>query len=160
MLGITILAVGRLGEKYLTDACAEYAKRLNAYCKLQIIEVPEFRLPERPSDTDIARGLQREGEAILARLPRSGAVAALCIEGKEITSQELAGTLDKWALEAKGNVTFIIGGSWGLSDEVKRAAHLRLSLSRMTFPHQLARLMLLEQIYRALNISHGGKYHK
>ncbi len=159
MFGVTVLAVGRLGEKYLADGCAEYAKRLGRYCRLQIIEVPEFRLPERPSEADIRQGLRREGETLLARLPRGGAVAALCVEGRQLTSPELARTLEGWALEA-GSAAFIIGGSWGLCDEVKRQAQLRLSLSCMTFPHQLARLMLLEQLYRAFNISHGGKYHK
>lgn len=159
MFGVTVLAVGRLGEKYLADGCAEYLKRLGAYCKVQVIEIPEFRLPNRPSEADIERGLRQEGEAILARLPRGYTAAALCIEGRQLTSPVLARTLDCWMLESSG-AAFIIGGSWGLSSEVKRRSQLRLSLSEMTFPHQLARLMLLEQLYRAFNISRGGKYHK
>lgn len=159
MFGVTVLAVGRLGEKYLAEGCAEYLKRLGAYCKAQVIEIPEFRLPDRPSEADIQRGLRQEGEAILTRLPRGCMAAALCVEGRQLTSPALARTLEGWALECSG-AAFIIGGSWGLSDEVKRRAQLRLSLSEMTFPHQLARLMLLEQLYRAFNISHGGKYHK
>ena len=160
MLNITIACVGKLKESYLRDACAEYAKRLSAFCRLQIAEVEEERLPDKPSDAQIAAALASEGRRLLARVPAGAALIALCIEGKEMSSPELARRLEQLAVSGTSHVVLMIGGSWGLSDEVKNSAALRLSMSPMTFPHQLARVMLLEQLYRAMQISAGGKYHK
>ena len=160
MLNITIACVGKLKESYLRDACAEYAKRLSAFCRLQIAEVEEERLPDKPSDAQIAAALAAEGKRLLARVPAGAALIALCIEGKEMSSPELARRLEQLAVSGTSHVVLMIGGSWGLSDEVKSSAALRLSMSPMTGPHQLARVMLLEQLYRAMQISAGGKYHK
>lgn len=160
MRSITVLCVGKLKEAYLRDAAAEYQKRLAPFCRLSVIEVDEERLPDAPSDAQIQATLVAEGKRLLARVPAGAAVFALCIEGKEMSSPALAQTLDRLAVDGCSHVVFIIGGSWGLSDEVKAAARVRLSMSPMTFPHQLARVMLLEQLYRAGQISSGGKYHK
>ncbi len=160
MRNMTLLCVGRLKEAYLRDACAEYAKRLGAFCRLSVVEVEEERLPDNPSPAQIEAGLRAEGKRLLARVPSGGAVVALCIEGKEMDSPAFAAALDRLAVDGVNAVAFVIGGSWGLSEEVKAAARLRLSLSPMTFPHQLARVLMLEQLYRAMQISGGGKYHK
>lgn len=160
MRSITVLCVGKLKEAYLRDAAAEYQKRLAPFCRLSVIEVDEERLPDAPSDAQIQATLTAEGKRLLARVPAGAAVFALCIEGKEMSSPALAQTLDRLAVDGCSHIVFIIGGSWGLSDEVKAAARVRLSMSPMTFPHQLARVMLLEQLYRAGQISSGGKYHK
>ena len=160
MRNMTLLCVGRLKEAYLRDACAEYAKRLGAFCRLSVVEVEEERLPDNPSRAQIEAGLRAEGKRLLARVPSGGAVVALCIEGKEMDSPAFAAALDRLAVDGVNAVAFVIGGSWGLSEEVKAAARLRLSLSPMTFPHQLARVLMLEQLYRAMQISGGGKYHK
>ncbi len=160
MRAVTVLCVGKLKEKYWRDAVAEYEKRLSAFCRLSVVEVEEERLPESPSPAQIAQTLQAEGKRLLARVPQGAAIYALCIEGKELSSPALAEALDRLAVDGCSHTVFIIGGSWGLSDEVKAAARVKLSMSPMTFPHQLARVMLLEQIYRAAQISSGGKYHK
>lgn len=163
MLSVNIICVGNLKEKYWRDACVEYAKRLGAFCKFSIIEVPESRLPKSYSDADIARVIETEGRRILEKLDKNAAgsfIATLCIEGRELSSIELAERLDKVAVGGKSRVNFVIGGSYGLSDEVKSRADLRLSMSPMTFPHQLARVMLCEQIYRAFSINADTKYHK
>ncbi len=160
MRAITVLCVGKLKETYWRDAVAEYEKRLSAFCRLSVVEVEEERLPESPSPAQIAQTLQAEGKRLLARVPQGAAIYALCIEGKELSSPALSEALDRLAVDGCSHTVFIIGGSWGLSDEVKAAARVKLSMSPMTFPHQLARVMLLEQIYRAAQISSGGKYHK
>ena len=160
MLNIFIFAVGKLKEEYLRSACGEYTKRLGAFCKLQIVEIEEERLPENPSDAQIQAGLESEGNRILSKLPSSAEIISLCIEGNKISSQGLAQKLQNIGVMGKSNVAFIIGGSFGLSEKVKSASDMCLSMSDMTFPHQLARVMLLEQIYRAMSIGNGGKYHK
>ncbi len=160
MRSITVLCVGKLKEAYWRDAVAEYQKRLSAFCRLSVIEVEEERLPDNPSPAQIRQTLQAEGKRLLSHIPAGAAVFPLCIEGKELSSPALADMLDRVAVDGCSHTVFIIGGSWGLSDEVKAAARFRLSMSPMTFPHQLARVMLLEQIYRAAQISSGGKYHK
>ena len=160
MRSVTVLCVGKLKEKYWRDAVAEYEKRLSAFCRLSVVEVEEERLPDSPSPAQIAQTLQMEGKRLLARVPQGAAIYALCIEGREMSSPALADALDRLAVDGCSHTVFIIGGSWGLSDEVKAAARVKLSMSPMTFPHQLARVMLLEQIYRAAQISLGGKYHK
>ncbi|MEE1016512.1 MAG: 23S rRNA (pseudouridine(1915)-N(3))-methyltransferase RlmH [Ruminococcus sp.] len=161
MLKINIICIGKIKEKYFTDAVAEYAKRLTAFCKFSVIELNEERIRSNtPNEAQIAEVIEAEGRRILQKIGASDYVAAMCIEGKLLSSEELSETLDKAALSGKSTVDFIIGGSYGLSDEVKRRADLRLSMSKMTFPHQLARVILSEQIYRAFEISTNGKYHK
>ena len=160
MIGITIICEGRLKEKYLRDACEEYSKRLGAYCKLNIVELAPKRIPDNPSENEIANALETEGKEILSKIPNGAKVYAMCIEGKQMPSEKLAQRISECSVQGYSNVVFIIGGSHGLSDEVKRRADFKLSMSEMTFPHQLARVMLLEQIYRAFQISTGGKYHK
>lgn len=160
MISIHVIAVGRLREEWLHRGCAEYLKRLRAWCSVNISEVEEYRLPDHPSAAQIETGLRREGRQILEKVPKGAAAIAMCIEGKSFSSQRLAQYFEKSAVEGVGTFVFIIGGSHGLCPAVKEAAALRLSMSKMTFPHQLARLMLFEQIYRALSIHAGAKYHK
>ena len=161
MLKINIICIGKIKEKYFTDAVGEYAKRLTAFCKFSVIELNEERIRSNtPNEAQIAEVIEAEGKRILQKIGASDYVAAMCIEGRLMSSEELSETLDKAALSGKSTVDFIIGGSYGLSDEVKRRADLRLSMSKMTFPHQLARVILSEQIYRAFEISTNGKYHK
>jgi len=160
MLSVNIICVGKLKEKYWTMAVAEYEKRLKLFCRFKIIEVDEEKLPERPNQSQIDNTLYKEGKRIIKNIGKGAEVVALCIEGKIISSPELAGVFENTALSGVSEVDFIIGGSWGLSDEVKDMASMRLSMSKMTFPHQLARVMLCEQIYRGFQISTGGKYHK
>ncbi len=160
MLTVNLICIGKLKETYWREACAEYQKRLSAFCRLQIIELGEVRSPDQPSAAQIAQVIEREGELILSKLPGGGAVLPMCIEGKELSSEALSEFLQEVPLQGKSAVSFIIGGSFGLSDAVKAHGDLRLSMSRMTFPHQLARVMLLEQIYRAFQIANHSKYHK
>ena len=160
MLNVTLLCVGKLKEAYWRDACAEYEKRLGAFCRFSLVEVAEERLPDSPSEAQIAATVEAEGKRLLERIPKDSAVIPLCIEGKELDSPTLAARMQKLAVEGTSHITFIIGGSWGLSNAVKSRATLRLSMSPMTFPHQLARVMVLEQVYSAFQISAGGKYHK
>jgi len=160
MLTIKIICVGKLKENYLSEAFMEYSKRLSAFCNLTLIEVSEYKLSEKPSDANIKKALEEEGKDIFSKISPRALAVAMCIEGKMISSPELSQYIDKAALEGKSEIDFIIGGSWGLSDNVKGRADVKLSMSRMTFPHQLARIMLQEQIYRSFEISSGGKYHK
>ncbi|MDD2956152.1 MAG: 23S rRNA (pseudouridine(1915)-N(3))-methyltransferase RlmH [Oscillospiraceae bacterium] len=160
MLGVTVLCVGKLKEAYLRDACGEYLKRLGGFCSPRVVELEEARVGQDPSAAQIERCLAEEGRRILEKIPQGAYAAALCIEGKEMDSPALAKVLEEIPLGGKSQVVFVIGGSWGLDGAVKERADLRLSMSRMTFPHQLARVMLLEQIYRGFQISSGGKYHK
>ena len=160
MQRVTVLCVGKLKEKFYTDAAAEYVKRLQRYCKLDVVELPEYRLPEEPSPAEIQKALQTEGAAIRERLPRGGAVVALCIEGKPCSSEELSRRIIDFGVQGKTQITFLIGGSVGLDESIKKQADWRLSMSPMTFPHHMARIMLLEQIYRAYQIAGGAKYHK
>jgi 23S rRNA (pseudouridine1915-N3)-methyltransferase len=160
MQRITVLCVGRLKEPFYVAAAAEYARRLSRYCNLELIELPESRLPDAPSPAEIERALSAEASAVEAKLPKSGALIALCVEGTELSSEELSQKLEDLAAAGTSHVTFLIGGSMGLDERLKRRADLRLSMSPMTFPHHLARVMLLEQIYRAYQIRAGTKYHK
>ena len=160
MQRVTVLCVGKLKERFYADAAAEYVKRLQRYCKLEVIELPEQRLPDDPSPAEIQRALRTEGAAIREKLPKGGAVVALCIEGKPCSSEELSRRMADFGVQGRTQVTFLIGGSFGLDEDVKRLADWRLSMSPMTFPHHLARVMLLEQIYRACQIAEGTKYHK
>ncbi len=160
MYKITVLCVGGLKEAYWRDACAEYQKRLRPFCRFTVTEVPEERIPDKPSAAQIQAVIDAEGERLLAKLDSSSLPVALCIEGKERSSEQLAALIEHYAVGGEGDITFLIGGSWGLSEAVKTKARLRLSMSPMTFPHQLARVMLCEQLYRAMQILSGGQYHK
>ena len=161
MLRINIICIGRIKEKHFTDAINEYAKRLTAFCRFNIIELTEERIKSNaPNSSQIAEVIDAEGKRIMQKIGASDHIIAMCIEGRLLSSEELSRELDKAALSGKSTVDFIIGGSYGLSDEVKKRAGLCLSMSRMTFPHQLARVILSEQIYRAFEISTNGKYHK
>ena len=160
MLSVNIICVGKLKEKYLTDAIKEYSTRLSAFCKFSIVELSEYSLPEKPSQAQIDKALSEEGKEIIKRLSKNSFVVPMCIEGKQLSSEELSEKISDAAVMGKSAVDFIIGSSFGLAPEVKAKGDMRLSMSKMTFPHQLARVMLSEQIYRAFQISSGGKYHK
>ena len=160
MLKVSVVCVGKLKEKYLKDAAAEYSKRLQAFCKFDIIEVDEEKTSESPNNSQIENILNAEGKRILSKTDKSSKVVAMCIEGKQKSSKAFADYFADSAVNGVSSIVFVIGGSWGLSDEVKRRADLKLSMSEMTFPHQLARVMLCEQIYRAFSINSGTKYHK
>ena len=160
MQKVTVLCVGKLKEKFYMDAAAEYAKRLSRFCKLELVELPEERLPEDPSPAQIEAALLKESAAIRAKLPSGAALIALCVEGELRSSEALARQMAAWASQGVGQLVFLIGGSFGLHPSVKALSSLRLSMSPMTFPHHLARVMLLEQIYRAYQINAGSRYHK
>ncbi len=160
MQKVNVICVGKLKEKFYIDAVGEYEKRLQRHCKLSVIELTEQRLSDAPSEAEIRRALAAEAAAIREKLPKGGAVVALCIEGKPLTSPQFAEKLRQFALEGQSQVSFLIGGSCGLDEGLKKEADLRLSFSPMTFPHHLARVMLLEQIYRGYQILEGSKYHK
>lgn len=160
MVNLTVLCVGRLKERWWRDACDEYIKRLSAFCRAEVVEVEEERAPENPSPAQLQQVITAEGKRLLGKIPADAAVIALCIEGKELSSPQLAEKLEVLAVSGINRAVLVIGGSWGLSDEVKARARIRLSMSPMTFPHQLARVMVLEQLYRAAQIQTGGRYHK
>lgn len=159
-MNISLVTVGKLKEKYLKQGIDEYLKRLSAYAKVEVIEVPDEKAPEQLSETEMDQVKQKEGERILAKVSPDSYVIALAIEGKQKSSEELADSLDKLATYGKSKIAFIIGGSLGLSDEVLKRADEKLSFSKMTFPHQLMRLVLVEQVYRAYRINRGEPYHK
>ena len=159
MLNVRLIAVGKLRERSLAEGCAEYQKRLGAFCRLELVELPEARLAEKPSEAQIEAALSKEAEQVLERAKGSYLIA-LCVEGRAMPSKALSERLSKLAVDGISAVSFVIGSSFGLSPRVKAAADLCLSMSEMTFPHQLMRLMLLEQLYRAFSITAGGKYHK
>jgi 23S rRNA (pseudouridine1915-N3)-methyltransferase len=159
-VNISIVTVGKLKEKYLKLGIDEYLKRLSAYAKVEVIEVSDEKAPEELSETEMIRVKEKEGERILAKIAPDAHVIALAIEGKMRTSEDLADNLDKLATYGKSKVAFVIGGSLGLSEEVLKRANETLSFSKMTFPHQLMRLILVEQVYRAFRINRGEPYHK
>lgn len=160
MLAIHLICVGKLKEKFYLEGAAEYQKRLAGYCRISVTELPEERLPDSPSPAQIEAALAKEGNAVLSRIPKGAAVAAFCVEGREMSSEELSAYLSRRAVEGVSSIAFLIGSSYGLHPDVKARADLKLSMSRMTFPHHLARIMALEQIYRAFKISEGSSYHK
>ena len=160
MYNVHLICVGKLKEKYLRDACAEYSKRLSAFCKLKITELTPSRIPDNPSQAQIDSALSDESKKILSLINPTERVYAMCIEGKLLGSEELSKEIQNAGICGSGNIVFIIGGSHGLCDDVKKRADFKLSMSKMTFPHQLARVMLLEQIYRSFMIADGKKYHK
>lgn len=155
---INLIVIGRLKEEYLRSACAEYIKRLGRYCTFELRELDECRLSDSPSESEIAAALKKEAEQI--KKYAKGMIVPMCIEGKQLTSPELSERIREAGINGQSTVTFIIGSSFGLAPEIKEMGTLKLSMSKMTFPHQLARVMLLEQIYRAFQIAEGGKYHK
>ena len=157
---VQLICVGKMKEKFYIDAAAEYVKRLSAYCKLQVVELPEERLPEDPSPALIEAVLSKEADAVRGKLPQGCLLIALCVEGKLCSSEELAAFLSESAVRGGSHVVFLIGSSFGLHPSLKAMAAKRLSLSPMTFPHHLARVMVLEQIYRAYQINSGSRYHK
>ena len=159
MQKVNIICIGKIKEKYFADAIAEYSKRLSTFCKFTITELPEEKLRgDNPSEIDAV--IHSEGKRIMQKISPADYVIAMCIEGKQLSSEELSATLGNLAVTGRSTVDFVIGGSYGLSDEVKKRADLRLSMSRMTFPHTMARMILSEQIYRACEIATNGKYHK
>ena len=160
MINLTVICIGKLKEQYLRDACDEFNKRISAFSKLKLIELSPDRLSDNPSQKEIEAALKNEGRAIIEKIPQGAYVYTMCIEGKQFSSQEFSRQLDEIAVSGKSQAVFVIGGSFGLSDEVKEKSNAKLSMSKMTFPHQLARVMLLEQLYRASQISIGSKYHK
>lgn len=160
MQKVTLICVGKLKEKFYAQATAEYAKRLSRFCKLEIVELPESRLSDSPSPAEISQALTAEAALIEAKLPKGSALVAMCIEGEELSSPQLAEKMRQFAVSGVSNLTFLIGGSVGLFPAIKAQADFRLSMSPMTFPHHLARVMLLEQIYRAYQINAGSRYHK
>ena len=159
MLNVKFITLGTLKEAYLRDAAAEYEKRLGAFCRFELVQLKEERLSDDPSESERKNALSKESEKILALIPARAYVVAMCVEGKQLTSPELAEKLEEISARTS-DVCFIIGSSFGLADAVKQRADLRLSVSKLTFPHQLMRVILLETVYRAFNIQKGTRYHK
>lgn len=160
MFDITLMTVGKLKEPFYLSAAGEYSKRLSGYCKFTLVELPESRLPENPSPAEIAAGLNREAEQILSRIPKGAWFCVFTPEGKELSSEAFAEKLKQVKLSGKSSACFLIGSSFGMAPQVKARADFRLSMGPMTFPHHLARIMVLEQLYRAEAIQAGSKYHK
>ncbi|MDY5376834.1 MAG: 23S rRNA (pseudouridine(1915)-N(3))-methyltransferase RlmH [Eubacterium coprostanoligenes] len=157
---VTVIAVGKLKEKYLRDACEEYLKRLGTYSKVSVVEVNEERCSDNPSESEIENVKQKEGQRIIAKIPKGSFIVPMCIEGTQFSSEDFAKKIEATAVAGNSDITFIIGGSFGLSDEVKSLGKLKLSFGKLTLPHQLMRVVLLEQIYRAFSILNNSKYHK
>ena len=160
MLAVKLICVGKMKEKHLVSAYAEYEKRLGGYCRFELVELPEQRLSDDPSEKEIAAALEKEAAEIEKQIPAGAAVVAMCVEGTQKSSPELAQQIQNWANAGKSKICFLVGGSFGMSDTIKKKADLRLSVSKMTFPHHLFRVMLSEQIYRAFTILEGTRYHK
>lgn len=160
MFDITVIAMGKLKEKFYLSAAAEYEKRLKAYCQFKLLELPEFRLPDSPSPAEINAGLEKEAELIISKIPKGAWFCILTPEGKMLSSESLAEKLKDVKLSGKSSACFLIGSSFGIAQSIKNIADFKLSMSPMTFPHHLARIMVLEQIYRAEAIQAGSKYHK
>ena len=160
MQKVSIICVGKMKEKFYINAAAEYTKRLSRFCKLEILELPEDRLPDDPSQAQIDAALAKEADAIRAKLPSSAYIIAMCVEGKTRSSEELAGLVRTFEQNAAKHLVILIGGSFGMAESLKKEAWVRLSMSPMTFPHHLARVMVLEQVYRAFKINEGSSYHK
>ena len=160
MFSVTLICMGKLKEKFYTAAASEYEKRLQGYCQFKLLELPEVRLPENPSPAEIAAGLDKEAEAILAKIPKGAWFCVLTPEGKLLSSEALARQMEQVKLSGKGSACSWIGSSFGIAPQVKARAELKLSMSPMTCPHELARVMVLEKLYRAEAIQAGSKYHK
>ena len=160
MININFIVLGKLKEKYMKEFSAEYEKRLSGYCKFTVTELEPVKLSDNPSEQEIKNALNKETQMIKTKIPKNSFVFSMCIEGKQMSSEELSKKLEDIALTGKNNITFIIGSSFGLSDEIKQLSDYKFSMSKMTFTHKLARIMLTEQVYRALSITNNGKYHK
>lgn len=160
MLGVKLICVGKMREKFYIDAFNEYQKRLRAYCKFECMELTETRLPDAPSDGEISAALEKESADIIKNIPQNAYVVAMCVEGQQMSSEDMAKLIAERENSGRPRMCFIIGGSFGLADAVKRRADVRLSMSKMTFPHHLARVMLAEQVYRGFKINEGSRYHK
>ena len=160
MFEITLITIGKLKEKFYISAAAEYEKRLKGYCQFKLLELPEVRLPDNPSPAEISAGLEKEADAIIAKIPKGAWFCVLTPEGKLLSSEALAQKLKDVKLSGKSSACFLIGSSFGMAQRIKDMADFKLSMSPMTFPHHLARIMVLEQIYRAESIQAGSKYHK
>ncbi len=160
MFNITLIAMGKLKEKFYLSAAAEYEKRLAGFCEFKLLELPEVRLPENPSPAEIQAGLEKEADLIFSKIPKGAWFCVLTPEGKTISSEALAAKMQDVKLSGKSSACFLIGSSFGMSPRVKEKADFRLSMGPMTFPHHLARIMVLEQLYRSESIQAGTKYHK
>lgn len=160
MFEITLITMGKLKEKFYLSAAEEYRKRLGGYCKFQLIELPEHRLPDDPSPAEIKSGLDKEADLVLSKIPKGAWFCIFTPEGKELSSEDFAKKLQDVKLSGKSSACFLIGSSFGISDQIKQIADFKLSMGKMTFPHHLARIMVLEQLYRAEAIQAGSKYHK
>ena len=160
MLAVKFICVGKLRERFYLDAFSEYVKRLGAYCRFECVEPMEVRLPDRPSEAEIKAALAKEAADIVKWIPQDAYVVALCVEGKQMPSEGMARLIGERENSGKPKLCFVVGGSYGLADTVKSRADLRLSMSEMTFPHHLARIMLAEQLYRGFKIREGSQYHK
>ncbi len=160
MLSVKLICVGRLREKFYIEAFREYIKRLTAYCRFECIEIPEIRISDKPSVGEIAAALDKEADIVVKNIQQGSYLVALCVEGKKLSSEELAAVIRQCEGSGKPKLCFIIGSSYGLSYKIKSKADLSLSMSDMTFPHHLVRVMLAEQIYRGFKINEGSSYHK
>ena len=160
MFDVTLICMGKLKEKFYLSAAAEYEKRLKGYCSFHLIELPEVRLPENPSPAEISAGLEKEAESILAKIPKGCWFCVFTPEGKLLSSESLADKMCDVKISGKSSVFFLIGSSFGIAPRIKQMADFKLSMSPMTFPHHLARIMVMEQLYRAEAIQAGSKYHK
>lgn len=160
MINVHFIVLGKLKEKYMKEFATEYEKRLSAYCKLTVTELEPVKLSDNPSQLEIENALSKETQMVKAKIPKGAYVFSMCIEGKQMSSEELSKKLDNIAVSGNSSVAFVIGSSFGLSDEIKNMSDFKFSMSKMTFPHKLARIMLTEQVYRAFSISNNGKYHK
>ena len=160
MLNVKLICVGKMREKFYIDAFEEYRKRLQAYCRLELTEITEQRLSDRPAEKEITAALEREGQEILKSVPADAYLVALCVEGKQMPSEGMAELIAARENSGKPKLCVVIGGSFGLSPTVKARADRKLSMSQMTFPHHLARVMLVEQVYRGFKINEGSQYHK
>lgn len=160
MFEITLIAMGKLKEKFYISAAEEYEKRMKGYCQFRILELPETRLPDNPSPAEIVAGLEKEADLILTKIPKGTWFCVLTPEGKLLSSEELAEKMHSIKLSGKSSACFLIGSSFGIAQRIKALADYKLSMSPMTFPHHLARVMVLEQLYRSEAIQAGSKYHK
>lgn len=160
MLGVRLICVGKMKEKFYIDAFNEYSKRLSAYCKFECVELNEIKLSDIPSEKEIEAALNKEAMEIEKNIPKDAYVVAMCVGAKQLKSEELAAKINSVAVSGKGRICFLIGGSFGMAESVKKRADMRLGMSEMTFPHHLARVMLAEQIYRSFKINEGSRYHK
>lgn len=159
MIAVKVITVGGLKESYLREAVAEYEKRLGALCRFSLVELKEERLPEDPSEREIAQALEKEAVRIREKIPQKAYAIAMCVEGKQLASEELAASFERIAMESD-EICLVIGSSYGLAESLKRDCRMRLSVSKLTFPHQLMRVILMEAVYRAFQIQKGTKYHK